>query len=69
MSIEEKLEAMGTTIQLLVEMQHQNEKRFEAIAQQFQHIAQTFVSMHDSIKSLENIALAHEQRLDDLEAE
>ena len=37
--------------------------------ERFQLIAHNFEMVHDSIKSLENIATAHEQRLDQIETE
>jgi hypothetical protein len=60
MNIEERLEALTQTVELISAMQRDNEKRFTQIAAMFE-------SALDSIKRLESIALAHEQRLDDLQ--
>ena len=60
MTLDERLENISHQLELLTGMQHANERRFEEIRKLFQ-------AEHDSIKSLEAIAVAHEQRLDDLE--
>jgi hypothetical protein len=60
MNFEERLEALTQTVEILAAMQRSNEKRFDQIAQNFEVVL-------DSIKRLERVALAHEQRLDDLE--
>ena len=62
MSIDERLEAISTRAQLVMQMQLDNKKRFQQIARNFEIV-------HDSIKRLENIALAHEHRLDDIQGE
>jgi len=67
MTIEERLENISQQLEILTGMQHANERRFAESERNFAQIAATFVKTHESIKSLENIALAHEQRLDDLE--
>jgi hypothetical protein len=61
MTIEERLESISQQLEILTGLQHANERRFS-------EIAATFVTEHESIKSLENIARIHEQRLDDLES-
>lgn len=67
MTIDERLESISLQLELLTGMQHSNERRFEASERNFEEIRKAFEAEHESIKSLENIALAHEQRLDDLE--
>jgi hypothetical protein len=62
MTIEERLDAISTHVQLVMQMQLDNEKRFQQIARNFEIV-------HDSIKRLENIALAHEHRLDEIQGE
>jgi hypothetical protein len=60
MTIDERLEALTQTVEILAGMQRENEKRFDLITRNFEIVL-------DSIKRLETIAAAHEQRLDDLE--
>ena len=60
MTIEEQLKSISGQLDILTGMQHANEQRFE-------EITKLFKVEHESIKGLENIARAHEQRLDDLE--
>jgi hypothetical protein len=68
---DEKFEAMRQTLELLMRMHMDNEKRFEDVQARnearFETIARTFETALDSIKRRENIAVAHEDRLDDLE--
>jgi archaellum component FlaC len=56
----ERHEALTQSVELLHAMQRDNERRFEQVAHNFETVL-------DSIKRLENIAAAHEERLDDLE--
>jgi hypothetical protein len=58
--IQQRHEALAQTVELLAAMQRENEKRFDQITRNFEIV-------HDSIKGLETVALAHEQRLDDLD--
>ena len=60
MTIDERLENISQQLEILTGLQQANERRFS-------EIAAVFASEHESIKSLENIARIHEQRLDDLE--
>ena len=60
-------EGQAANEELLRELQVANEKARAANEKRFAQIAYNFEVMHDSIKRLERIALAHEQRLDDLE--
>ena len=60
MTIDERLEALAQSLEILNGMQHANEQRFVQITRNFEIVL-------DSIKSLERIALRHEERLDDLE--
>jgi len=46
----------------IAESQRENDKRFSLVTRNFEVVL-------DSIKRLENVATAHEQRLDDLEGE
>jgi hypothetical protein len=73
MTIDERLESIARNLATLTrlhldgepewrEAQAANEKRFAQITRNFEVV-------HDSIKRLERIAVAHEQRLDDLEGE
>jgi hypothetical protein len=61
MNFEERLEALTQTVEILAAMQRSNEKRFDQITQNFEVVL-------DSIKRLERVAVAHEERLDDLES-
>ena len=62
MDLDERLEAMSRDIELLLGMQASNERRFEQVTQNFEVVL-------DSIKRLERIAVAHEDRLDNLEGQ
>jgi hypothetical protein len=71
MTIDERLEALTQTVELQAAMHKDHEAHFaarqEQIDQRFNQVARNFEVVLDSIKRLENIAGAHEQRLDDLE--
>jgi uncharacterized protein YdcH (DUF465 family) len=56
----ERHEALTQTVELIAAMQRDNEERFTQIGHNFE-------AVHDSIKRLENIAVAHEHRIDRLE--
>jgi abortive infection bacteriophage resistance protein len=60
----ERHEALTQSVELLQVMQHDNEERWE---KRFGQVTRNFEIVLDSIKRLENIAAAHEERLDDLE--
>ena len=62
MNIDERLQALTETVEILTGMQRENEKRFGQITHNFEIVL-------DSIKRLENIAMAHDHRLDDLEGQ
>ncbi len=69
MSIDERLEklaerheALAQTVELIAATQGEHDRRFT-------QVAHTFEIVLDSIKRLENIALAHEQRLDDIQGD
>jgi hypothetical protein len=62
MNIDERLQALTETVEILAGMQRENEKRFGQITHNFEIVL-------DSIKRLENIAMAHDHRLDDLEGQ
>ena len=51
MDIDERLQALTETVEILASMQRENEKRFEKITRRFE------IAL-DSIKRLENIAVA-----------
>jgi hypothetical protein len=72
-NIDERLEALTQTVELLAAMQRDQERvlqrRFEVVDRRFEVVARTFETALDSIKRLENIATAHEQRLDRLEGD
>lgn len=67
----ERHEALSQTVELIAGMQRENEQRFRENEQRFREtfatVTRNFEVVLDSIKRLENIAVAHEQRLDDLE--
>jgi predicted ferric reductase len=67
MNIDERLAALAQTVELLYAMQRDNEKRFEETDRRFAQVTRNFEITLDSIKRLENIAVAHEQRLDDIQ--
>jgi hypothetical protein len=62
MNIDERLQALTETLKILAGMQRENEKRFDQITHNFEMVL-------DSIKRSENIAVAHDHRLDDLEGQ
>ena len=59
-TIDERLDSLAQTMEILAGMQRENEKRFDQVTHNFEIVL-------DSIKRLENVAVAHEQRLDDIE--
>jgi hypothetical protein len=60
MTIDERLEALTQTVEIVAGMQRENEKRFDRTTANFEIVL-------DSIKRIEKIAVAHERRFDDLE--
>ncbi|HEY1183182.1 MAG TPA: hypothetical protein VGE89_03290 [Bryobacteraceae bacterium] len=58
--MDERLEALAQTVEILAGMQRENEKRFDQVTHNFEIVL-------DSIKRLEIIATSHEDRLEDLE--
>ena len=56
----ERHEALAQTVEVIAGMQRQNEQRFATVTRNFEVVL-------DSLRRLENIAMAHERRLDDLE--
>ena len=60
----ERHEALTQTVELIAAMQRDNEIRTD---KRFDQVARNFETVLDSIKRLENIAVAHEQRLDDMQ--
>lgn len=59
-TIDERLDGLTQTVEIIAAMQRDNQRRFD-------QITATFAVALDSIKRLENIALAHEHRITDLE--
>jgi hypothetical protein len=55
-------EALSQTVEIIAGMQRENEKRFGQVTRNFEVVL-------DSIKRLENVAVAHEQRLDDIQGQ
>ena len=60
----ERHEALTQSVELLQVMQRDNEERWE---KRFGQVTHNFETVLDSIKRLENIAAAHEERIDGLE--
>lgn len=65
---------MAQTVEILAGMQRENERHFDEVAHRFDQVTYKFDQVThnfeivlDSIKRLENIAMAHEQRLDRIE--
>ena len=56
----ERHEALAQTMELIAAAQIKNDERFGQVARNFEIVL-------DSIKRLERIAAAHEQRIEDLE--
>ena|SRR6266542_5369834 len=61
------LDNFKETAELLTAMQRDNENRFDQVTRDLAQVGRNFEIVLDSIRRLENIATAHEQRLDDLE--
>jgi hypothetical protein len=59
-TIDQRLEGLARTVEILAAMQRDNEIRFAQVTRNFEIVL-------DSIKRLENIATAHERRLGRLE--
>ena len=62
MTIDERLEAISQSLQILTGMQHQNEKRSEQYEKRFEQDA-------ENIRALARIAEIHEHRLTHLEGD
>jgi hypothetical protein len=73
MTIDERLEALAQSMELLSAMHLDNEKRyherFAEIGKNFETVTHNFNVVLDSIKSLERIASAHETRISHLEGD
>lgn len=65
-SIDERLDALTQSLELMASIQRDNERANE---QRFSQITHNFEIVLDSIRRLENIALAHEHRLDRIQGE
>ncbi len=59
MCIDERLEALTQTVEIIAAMQRDNEGRFEQITANFSQVTRNFETVLDSIKRLENIAASH----------
>src|SRR5262249_44493084 len=62
--VERRHESLAHSVELLSIFHHEEAKRN---GDRFAQISQTFETVLDSIKRLENIARSHEQRISDLE--
>ena len=60
LTIDERLGALAQTVEFLAGMQRENDRRFDQVTHSFEIVL-------DSINRLENIAMAHQQRLDRIE--
>jgi hypothetical protein len=73
MTIDERLEALAQSMELLQGMQIDNEKRFEkrfdTVTRNFETVTHNFEVVLDSLKSLERTAAAHEARISHLEGD
>jgi hypothetical protein len=73
MTIDERLESIARNLDTLTRLHLDGEREWReaqaANEKRFAQITRNFEVVHDSIKRLERIAVAHEQRLDDLEGE
>ena len=73
MDIDRRLEALVQSVELLAGLHRDNEKRLDEIVRvndsRFAQVTRNFEITLDSIKRLENIAMAHEQRLDDIQGQ
>ena len=71
MSIEQKLEALTQTVELLARMHLDNEKLFREHQAEYRDRSirtdERMAHLMDAMTRLANIAEAHEERLDDLE--
>ena len=71
MNIDERIEALAQTVELLARMQIDNEKRyaerFAEIDEPFRQNEQRMAQVLDAINRLANIAEAHDVRLDNQE--
>ena len=69
MTIDERLNAITMHLELIARMQHDNEGRIAENDRRFAQVTRNFEIVHDSIKGLEAIAMAHEHRPDRIEGE
>jgi hypothetical protein len=78
--LRERHEALAQTVEVTAGMQRENERLFrennqsvrehlDQIGQNFDQVGRNFEMILDALKRLENIAMAHERRLDDIESQ
>jgi hypothetical protein len=71
MTLDERIEALTQSVELLVHSNRDNEAHITAMREEndrrFAEISRLFAQTHEFINSLAHIAEAHEQRLHDLE--
>ncbi len=60
-------EALTHAVEILAGMQKESERQRQENERHYREVAHNFEIVLDSLKRLERIAAAHEQRLDDLE--
>ena len=66
---QERHEALAETVELLTRDVQQDAENIRKDAENIRTLARNSQILHDSIKALETIAVAHEQRIDRLEGQ
>ena len=67
MNIDERLEALTHSVELLASMQIANEKRMAELVDRSARLQESVATMADGMAQLTRIVLDHDQRLDGLE--
>jgi hypothetical protein len=68
-TIDERLDGLTQTLEIIAAMQRDNERRFENNEKRFAESGKRFAEIAESIRGLVRIAEIHEHRLSHLEGE
>jgi hypothetical protein len=67
MNIDERLEALTQTVELMASMQKETEKHMTALATKMERLAETDAQFHRGMEQISRILANHEHRPDSLE--
>lgn len=67
MNIDERLEALTQTVELMASMQKETEKHMTTLAEKMERLAETDAQFHRGMEQIARILANHEHRLDSLD--